>query len=542
MTSSIADMALAISRRTELSILGKATVLLALGLTAAWLARSARASVRHLQLAVTFAALLGLPLVMATAPRANFEVPASGDRPVEASPAPPEWLAPSTARSRPAPPSTRQVALLWPRLLRSGWLAGVTILLLSLVVDLWRTRHLRRDGLPWFEQRALLESLAAECGVHRRVEILLDEDVVTPFTCGAWHPVIVLPSDAREWNEANLRRALVHELEHVRRGDWMVQVAARAVCACYWFHPLVWVAWRQLCLEAERACDDAVVQGTEQTDYAEQLVALAERMSKARAQPALGMAKRSDLSSRVSAVLDGSRRRGRAGLLAAVAAICIASLIVLAIAPIRAVAQSKGAAAARPASPVDRALFEAAESGDISGIENLLNAGAHVNSVLSGDGSPLIGAARNGQIAAVRLLLDRGADPDLSVRGDGSPLIMAAREGHADVVALLLDRGASIDQIVSGDENALIQACGQGHLEVAKLLVSRHADVNARAWIERSSGRSNGEWRTPLSMARRNGHAAVVDFLVSAGAAVGDVPDSPSTDDSRAVSVERARK
>ncbi len=172
----------------------------------------------------------------------------------------------------------------------------------------------------------------------------------------------------------------------------------------------------------------------------------------------------------------------------------------------------------RRSSPLDRALYEAAENGDISDINGLLNAGANVNCALDGDGTPLIGAAREGRLEAVRLLLDRGADPNMPVSGDGNPLIMAAREGHADVVTLLLDRGASIDQMVAGDENALIQASGEGHLHVVKLLVSRGANVNARTWVEQGFGQSNGEWRTPLSMARKGGREAVVAFLLAAGA------------------------
>jgi beta-lactamase regulating signal transducer with metallopeptidase domain len=54
---------------------------------------------------------------------------------------------------------------------------------------------------------------------------------------------------------------------------------ARVVCALYWFHPLVWIAWRRFCLESERACDDAVVRSVERIAYAEQLVALARRLS-----------------------------------------------------------------------------------------------------------------------------------------------------------------------------------------------------------------------------------------------------------------------
>ncbi|MGH9937115.1 MAG: M56 family metallopeptidase [Blastocatellia bacterium] len=185
--------------------------------------------------------------------------------------------------------------------------------------------------------------------------------------------------------------------------------------------------------------------------------------------------------------------------------------------------QTKDTRTRRP-SRLDQALYEAAESGDIADINELLNAGANVNCAIDGDGSPLIGAARKGRLATVRLLLDRGADPNMPVSGDGNPLIVAASWGRSDVVSLLLDRGAGIDQIVPGDENALIQASEKGQLSVVKLLVTRGADVNARAWaeqwIERSNGdrRSNGEWRTPLSMARKGGHEAVVAFLLAAGA------------------------
>ncbi|MGE0127316.1 MAG: TonB family protein [Blastocatellales bacterium] len=172
----------------------------------------------------------------------------------------------------------------------------------------------------------------------------------------------------------------------------------------------------------------------------------------------------------------------------------------------------------RRTTALDRALYEAAESGDTADIIELLNAGANVNCALDGDGSPLIGAARKGRLNAVRLLLDHGADPNMAVTGDGNPLIMAAREGHADVVTLLLDRGARIDQIVSDDENALIQASGEGHDRIVSLLIDRGADVNARAWAERSFGSSNGEWRTPLSMARKRGHGQIVSILLAAGA------------------------
>jgi len=514
MITAISAAALALNQWTELSILLKATLLLMLGLAAARVAQGAKASIRHLVWVATFFALLTLPLMIAAVPRVAIEVPverASGGVPAAA---PAQAVARHSPEISPESSGWRMPSLLTSA--RVGWAAGVLFLLASLAFDLWKLRGVRRGGLPWLELREQTAAIAAECGVRRPVEILLHEGIAAPLTCGVWHPVVLLPSDARRWSEADLRRALVHEMEHVVRADWATQLVARLTCVLYWFHPLVWMAWQRLGLEAERACDDAVVHSAEPTAYADQLVTLAQRMSSGRAHAMLGMAKRGHLSTRVSALLDAGQPRGRVGFLAGVSAIVTAGLVTLAVAPMIAVAQEP-----RPlrVTAIDRALYEAAEEGDVASVEQLLRAGANVNSAIRGDGSPLIGAARKGRLPVVQLLLDRGADPDLPVSGDGNALIMAAGAGHAEVVTLLLNRGAVIDRVVPGDENALITASARGHLLVVQLLVSRGADVNSRVWAEQRLGSvTSGEWRTPLSMARKGGHAAVVDFLRAAGA------------------------
>ena len=157
--------------------------------------------------------------------------------------------------------------------------------------------------------------LSRHQGIRGTVDLLLHEEVGSPATCGFVRPAILFPVDAQEWADEELRSAMVHELERMRRADSIVHLMARVACAVYWFHPLAWIAWRHLCLEAEHACDDAVLQGAERTRYAQQLVGLAPRLSAETVRPVVSMASGSNLQARVSAVLDAGRARGRAGML-----------------------------------------------------------------------------------------------------------------------------------------------------------------------------------------------------------------------------------
>ncbi|MGH7868614.1 MAG: TIGR03435 family protein, partial [Candidatus Dormibacteraceae bacterium] len=186
------------------------------------------------------------------------------------------------------------------------------------------------------------------------------------------HPAILLPADAQAWEREDLNRALMHELEHVRRGDIVSHPLARAVCAVYWFHPLVWMAWWQLVLEAERSCDDAVIARWEATGYADQLVGLARRLLAAAKSPVLAMANRSDLVIRVGAILDTRQRRGHEGRLVVAFGCAAATVLVLTMSPLRTISESRSTQIATgPAAPspsFEVATIKPDRSGDtISG-------------------------------------------------------------------------------------------------------------------------------------------------------------------------------
>jgi uncharacterized protein (TIGR03435 family) len=338
---SLSDLAVSLGP----SILVKSTLALLITLGALRLARDTRASLRHLLLVAGFGVLLALPIAITFAPSVRVEV----------TPVPlfEDYLSEAVSLDNQAPialtplqSSVSNPADWWnvttPELMTALWLGGVVLFGTPLVVGTLQVRRLRRTGLPWRAGQRLVDSLTQGTGIRRPVDVLLHESIAAPATCGIGRHAVLFPIDADTWQDEDTLRAAVHEVEHVRRCDCLVNVVVRAICAVYWFHPLVWIAWRRLALEAERACDDAVLRRAAADAYAEQLVTLAGRLSASARHPLLAMANRSDLVERVKAVLDRRQARGRAGAAASVTIAIAAGALIATLSPLHAVNSSSG--------------------------------------------------------------------------------------------------------------------------------------------------------------------------------------------------------
>lgn len=323
------------------SLLIDVTVLLVVALCVVRVARRAPAAVRHLILASAFGAVAVLPVAMLVSPSMTVEIralppraaePISAVRPMQGV-SNTEAVRPAPAAVAPITPGGSTSSATWIRLV---WAAVGLLALAPVGMSVWRFRTIRRGGRTWAEGSARLNALVREAGMRRPVALRLHDAIVAPIAGGLRRPAIVLPSDAVTWSETQVDNALVHELEHVRRLDWPAHLVARAICALYWFHPLAWMALRRLRLEAEHACDDAVLARGEGTVYAEQLLMLARRLLHTPVRSLLSMGSGSNLSSRITAVLDDTRPRGRAGRMATACILAAASLAVAALAPLRA--------------------------------------------------------------------------------------------------------------------------------------------------------------------------------------------------------------
>jgi beta-lactamase regulating signal transducer with metallopeptidase domain len=97
--------------------------------------------------------------------------------------------------------------------------AGVALRLAWLAIGMWHLRRVVSRATPDHTIHQVLETILV--GYRDRVEVRISDDVDGPATVGVFRPVILLPRRILELPAAIQRAALVHELVHVRRRDWM---------------------------------------------------------------------------------------------------------------------------------------------------------------------------------------------------------------------------------------------------------------------------------------------------------------------------------
>lgn len=139
------------------------------------------------------------------------------------------------------------------------WAAGVGLLSLRMAGGLFWVRHLCRHAQAEADAQwqACLQRLATRMGIARKVALRIGHDGDGPVTAGWWRPLVVLPAAIVARMPAELVEALIaHELAHVRRHDYLVNLLQGAVETLLFYHPVVWWLSRRIRIERELVADD----------------------------------------------------------------------------------------------------------------------------------------------------------------------------------------------------------------------------------------------------------------------------------------------
>ena len=180
---------------------------------------------------------------------------------------------PTAAASLPAPPSPERPSAALATQIRAdlepalpwivvAWLAGVVILSIRLASGWLVTRRLITTGTRPVPQacRVALARLVVRLRVTRPVRLLESAVIQVPAVIGWLRPVVLLPASALTGlTPLQLDALLAHELAHIRRYDYLVNLLQSAIETLLFYHPVVWWVSRRVRDEREHCCDDLAV-------------------------------------------------------------------------------------------------------------------------------------------------------------------------------------------------------------------------------------------------------------------------------------------
>ena len=230
--------------------------------------------VRHLAACLALLALLAVPVLTAIGIGRRLAAPELAAEPLllrSAAPVPLDGaaadasaVAPSVSLLAGARPAIRAaVAPLVPWILLF-WLAGVAVLTARALRERLLVGWLRRQGeRAGATLQRSLDRLAGLSRLARRIELRVSDVVRVPSAIGWLRPVILLPPALLlQLTPAQLELILAHELAHIRRNDYAVNLLQTVLETLLFFHPAVWWVSRRVRIEREHACDRFAVQLT----------------------------------------------------------------------------------------------------------------------------------------------------------------------------------------------------------------------------------------------------------------------------------------
>ncbi|MGI4762291.1 MAG: M56 family metallopeptidase [Janthinobacterium lividum] len=176
-----------------------------------------------------------------------------------------------------------------------AWLLGLVLMSGRLAGGLLYASRLRRAGTQALgaEWQQRLASLARRAGVRRPVALLESGRVAGPVVLGHLRPVILLPLGAvAGLSPALLEALLAHELAHIVRRDYLLNLGLAVAEVLFFYHPAVWFMANCLRAERENCCDDqaAALCGGDGLRVARALAALAELEADTASVPRLALA------------------------------------------------------------------------------------------------------------------------------------------------------------------------------------------------------------------------------------------------------------
>ena len=142
------------------------------------------------------------------------------------------------------------------------WGIGASVLLLRLLGNWVYVQQLKSEGIQLTEPRlqVVFKRLMNSLHISKTVHLFESARVSSPLVIGFFKPVILLPIGlATGLSNAQIEAVLAHELAHVKRHDYLINLLQSLVEIVYFFHPALWWVSARVRQERENCCDDCAV-------------------------------------------------------------------------------------------------------------------------------------------------------------------------------------------------------------------------------------------------------------------------------------------
>lgn len=165
------------------------------------------------------------------------------------------------------------------------WLIGVLFLSVRLIRSYLCFYQFEKSALPLQNEQVweVFHECMAELNIKRKISVYSTAFLKSPVMTGFIKPKIYLPIHIiSDFDKTSMRYMLLHELQHYRHKDSVVNYFSNVFGILYWFNPFVWYARKQMYIEREIACDSSVLQILKEEDYkdyGQTLINFAEKIS-----------------------------------------------------------------------------------------------------------------------------------------------------------------------------------------------------------------------------------------------------------------------
>jgi beta-lactamase regulating signal transducer with metallopeptidase domain len=161
------------------------------------------------------------------------------------------------------------------------------------------------------EWRIFVQNVAARLGIKKPVHVWLSGLVTSPLTIGYIKPVILLPLAAINHLSAQQMEAiLLHELAHIRRYDYLMNLIIRFIQAVLYFNPFIKALVQTVEREREKSCDEMVIQFQyDPYGYASALLTLEKANHLSRPLAVAASGRKNDLLHRIECMLGVQKKQ-----------------------------------------------------------------------------------------------------------------------------------------------------------------------------------------------------------------------------------------